>query len=111
RPEWRPLRWGLGVLLAVQVIGLNLWAWHQRTQLEDKRESAFAIVKSAFPRVNPLDVQRAPMLVMQREADAAKLAAGQPGDADFEPMLQAAALAWPSDQAPAESIRYGNGSL
>jgi general secretion pathway protein L len=48
---------------------------------------------------------------MQREADAMRLAAGRPGENDFEPMLQAAAAAWPPGQPPVENVRYENGRL
>jgi general secretion pathway protein L len=111
RPEWRPVRYGAAALLAAQVIGLNLWAWHQRTAVDEKRQAAFNVVKTTFPRANPMAVQLDPMAAMQRETDALKLAAGRPGDTDFEPMLQAAALAWPAGQAPTDNLRYENGRL
>lgn len=110
-PGWRPVRWGLIGLLAAHVLGLNLWAWHQRAAVEDRREAVFKVVKSAFPKLSENEIRRAPLLVMQREADALRLAAGKPGETDFEPMLQAAALAWPADQPPVESLRYDNGRL
>lgn len=110
-PGWRPVRWGLIGLLAANVIGLNLWAWHQRAAVEDRREAVLKVVKSAFPKLSENEIRRAPLLVMQREADALRLAAGKPGETDFEPMLQAAALAWPAGQAPVENLRYENGRL
>lgn len=110
-PGWRPVRWGLVGLLAANVVGLNLWAWHQRAAVEDRREAVLKVVKSVFPKLNENEIRRAPLLVMQREADALRLAAGKPGETDFEPMLQAAALAWPADQPPVENLRYENGRL
>ncbi|HEX6706325.1 MAG TPA: type II secretion system protein GspL [Albitalea sp.] len=110
-PEWRPVRWGLAGLVAAHVIGLNLWALHQRAAIDGKRDAVLAVVKSAFPRLSENEIKRAPLLVMQREADALRLAAGKPGDTDFEPMLQAAAMAWPADQPPVENLRYENGRL
>ena len=110
-PGWRPVRWGLVGLLAANVVGLNLWALHQRAAVEDRREAVLKVVKSVFPTLNDHEIRRAPLLVMQREADALRLAAGKPGETDFEPMLQAAALAWPAGQAPVENLRYESGRL
>lgn len=111
RPEWRPVRYGAAALLVAQVLGLNLWAWQQRAAIADRKQSASALVRATFPRANPMLVQQDPLLAMQRETDALKLAAGRPGDTDFEPMLQAAAMAWPADQGPTDNIRYENGRL
>ena len=66
---------------------------------------------SGDARVPDNDIRRAPELVMQRETNALRLRAGKPGDTDFEPMLQAAATAWPADQPPVENIKYENGKL
>ncbi len=111
RPEWRPLRWGLALLVAADLIGLNLWALHQRAAVEGKRQAMFALVKNTFTRVSPNDIRRAPTLVMQRETDALRLKAGKPGETDFEPMLQAAAAAWPAQMPPVDSIKYEPGKL
>jgi general secretion pathway protein L len=48
---------------------------------------------------------------MQRESQALRTLAGKPGDADLEPMLQAAASAWPADRPPVENLRYESGKL
>ncbi len=109
--EWRPVRIGLAALVAAHVVGLNLWALHLRGAVDERRAAAESVVKATFPRVNENDIKRAMRLVMQREVDALRLAAGKPAEADFEPMLQAAALAWPSDQPPADSLRYEPGKL
>jgi general secretion pathway protein L len=109
--EWRPVRLGLVGLIAAQVIGLNLWALHQRSAIDSKRDAVLATVKASFPKLSENEIKRAPLLVMQREADALRLAAGKPGDTDFEPLLQAAAMAWPQDQPPVENMRYENGRL
>lgn len=109
--EWRPARIGLGALVVAHILGLNLWALHLRGAIDERRAAAESVVKTTFPRVNDNDVKRAMRLVMQREVDALRLAAGKPAETDFEPMLQAAALAWPSDQPPADSLRYEPGKL
>jgi general secretion pathway protein L len=50
-------------------------------------------------------------LQMQRETDTLRAAAGRPGDADLEPMLQAAAAAWPGDRPPVDGLNYEPGKL
>ena len=48
---------------------------------------------------------------MQRETDTLRAAAGKPGDTDLEPMLQAAASAWPGDRPPVDGLNYEPGKL
>ena len=59
-PAWRPVRIGLVSLVVAQIVGLNLWAWHQRSAIETRRESLKALVKASFPRVSDQDIQRDP---------------------------------------------------
>ena len=110
-PEWRPVRFGLGALVVAQIVGLNLWAWHQRDAIETKRSAMQSLVKAAYPNANPQDIQRDADAVMQREAQALRTLAGKPGETDLEPMLQAAASAWPADRPPVESLRFEPGRL
>ncbi len=110
-PSWRPVRYGLIGLVAANIVGLNLWALHQRAAIEARREAVLGVVKTAFPKLSENEIRRAPLLVMQREADAMRLASGRPGDTDFEPLLQAAAMAWPAGQPPVDNLRYENGRL
>jgi len=109
--EWRPVRLGLIALLIAQVLGLNLWAWHQRDAIAAKQSAMQSLVKTAFPNVNAQDVQRDADAVMQRETQALRTLAGKPGDADLETMLQAAASAWPADRPPVDSVRFEPGKL
>ncbi|MEP6679573.1 MAG: GspL/Epsl periplasmic domain-containing protein [Betaproteobacteria bacterium] len=94
-----------------QIIGLNLWAWHQRQAVEGKQIAMQSLVKQTFPNVNPQDVLRDPDAVMRRETQALRTLAGKPGDADLESMLQAAASAWPEDKPAVESLRFEPGRL
>jgi general secretion pathway protein L len=110
-PAWRPVRAGVYALIVVQIVGLNFWAWQQKTQLERKRASIASLVKSTFPGVSEFDIARDANAVVQREANALRAAAGKPGDADLEPLLQAAASAWPADRPPAENLRFEAGKL
>lgn len=104
---WRPARWGLAGLFAVQVLGLNLAAWQQRSELQAKRSAMEGLLRSAHPQVRA--VLDAPVQ-MQRETDALRVAAGRPGEGDFEAALQAAASAWPPQQ-PVQTLAYEGGRL
>ena len=107
-PAWKPMRYGLVALVAVQIVGLNLWASHQRSTAEGKRLAMVRVLQTAHPQVRA--VLDAP-LQMQRETDTLRAAAGKPGDTDLEPMLQAAASAWPGDRPPVDNLRYEPGKL
>jgi general secretion pathway protein L len=110
-PEWRPVRLGLVVLVLAQIFGLNLWAWHQRAAIESRQTAMQNLVKTAYPNANPQDIQRNADAVMQREAQSLRTLAGKPGDTDLEPMLQAAASAWPADRPAVETLRFEPGKL
>ena len=110
-PAWRPVRVGLACLVAAQIVGLNVWAWHQKSAVESRRAAIQALVKKTFPRVGEADIQRDPAAVMLRETQALRTLAGKAGDGDLEPMLQAAAAAWPGERPPVENLRYERGKL
>jgi general secretion pathway protein L len=110
-PEWRTVRYGLGAFVLAQIVGLNLWAWHQRSNIESKQLAMQSLVKAIYPNVNPQDIQRDADAVMQRETQALRTSAGKPGETDLEPMLQAAASAWPTDRAAVENLRFEPGKL
>ncbi len=106
--DWRPVRWGLAGLVAVQLIGLNVHAWQQRQAAAAKRDAMTALLRSAHPGVRA--VLDAP-LQMERETDRLRAAAGRPGDADFEALLAGAAAAWPDAQGPVPTLRFEPGRL
>jgi general secretion pathway protein L len=63
-PQWRPTRWGLIALVAVQIVGLNALAWRQRSLLDAQRASLQTMLQQSFPDVKlvidaPLQMQRA----------------------------------------------------
>ena len=76
-----------------------------------KRGKNQALVKKTFPRVADGDVQRDPAAVMLRETQSLRTLAGKAGDSDLEPMLQAAAAAWPGERPPVETVRFEGGRL
>lgn len=107
-PGWKPVRYGLITFVVLQLVGLNLWASHQRSTLEGKRTAMVKLLQASHPHVRA--VLDAP-LQMQRETDTLRAAAGKPGETDLEPMLQAAASAWPGDRPPVDSLRFEAGKL
>ncbi len=106
-PQWRPARVGLLALVAVQLLGLNLWAWHQKQQVKDKRAELVRILKQAHPQVQV--VLDAPVQ-MQRETESLRAAAGATGDNDLEALMGVVAMAWPP-QRPTASLQYDGTSL
>jgi len=109
-PAWRPVRAGAIAVVAAQLLGLNLWAWYQTRAIDDRRATLQSLVKQNFPRVSDVDIQRNAAAVMQREMQALRTIAGKPGDGDLEPLLQAAAAAWPRER-PVQGLRYESGKL
>lgn len=107
-PAWRPVRLGLAALVVVQLVGLNLWAWQLRSQLSDKRAEMVSVLQTSFPQVRA--VLDAP-LQMQREVQLLRGQAGKPGEADLEPLLLAAAAAWPAGRPPVDNLRFEPGQL
>jgi general secretion pathway protein L len=105
---WRPVRWGLAALLVLQVIGLNLWSWHQERQIVAKRGAMVALLRDAHPQVRAVLDAPAQMV---RETDLLRAAAGKTGDNDLETLLGAAAAAWPAGQAPLQTLKFDNGRL
>ena len=105
---WRPVRWGLVALVALQVVCLNLWAWHQQRQVDGRRDAMVQLLRTAHPQVRA--VLDAPVQ-MQRETDALRSAAGRAGDSDLETALGAIAAVWPEGQPPLNNLRFDNGKL
>jgi general secretion pathway protein L len=105
---WRPVRYGLVALVGLQVVGLNLWAWHQQRQIDAKRSAMVQLLRTTHPQIRA--VLDAPVQ-MQRETDTLRTAAGKSGDSDLETMLGVAAAAWPDGQPPLASLKFDNGKL
>ncbi len=107
-PGWRPVRWGLAALVAVQLVGLNAHAWQQRQQIAARKAEMDTLLRQAHPGVRA--VLDAP-LQMQRETELLRGRAGRAGPGDFEALLAAAAAAWPDGTAPSMSLRFEPGRL
>jgi general secretion pathway protein L len=107
-PAWAPARWGVAALLVLQLLGLNIMAWQQRSALDAKRAAMDTLLRSSHPQVRA--VLDAP-LQMQRETALLRLAAGVPGEDDLEPLLAAGAAAWPEGAPPPPQLRFEPGRL
>jgi general secretion pathway protein L len=106
-PQWRPARWGAALLIAINLVGLNAWAWRERSALDGKREAMHRTLTETFPHVKL--VVDAPMQ-MEREVAALRQAAGTVSGRDLEAMLSALASALPPQHAIG-ALDYVNGEL
>lgn len=106
-PQWRPARWGALLLVAVNLLGLNAWAWKERSALEAKRAAIRNALTTTFPNVK---VVVDPRVQMEREVVALRQATGVPSGRDFESLLAALAMALPPGKQPA-GLEYANGEL
>jgi general secretion pathway protein L len=106
-PAYLAVRWGILVLVAVQVLGLNALAWQESRALNAQQASLHNILKTTFPSVT--FVIDAP-LQMQREVDALRQKSGAASSTDLEPLLAALAGVLPAGQTP-QQIHYANQAL
>jgi general secretion pathway protein L len=106
-PAWKPVRWGVVALIALQVLGLNALAWRERSALNTQQDALQNILKTTFPSITL--VIDAP-LQMQREVDALKQKSGSTSSTDLEPLLAALAGVLPAGQTP-QQIHFANHAL
>jgi general secretion pathway protein L len=106
-PLWRPARWGVGLLLLANVVGLNLWAWQTQRDLTARRAQINSLLTATFPQVKV--VVDAPVQ-MQRELAALRQATGAASPRDLEPMLTAVARGLPPKTVPA-GVDFSVGEL
>jgi general secretion pathway protein L len=102
-PAWRPVRWGLAALVAVQLIGINAAAWQERRALKAKQVAVSQVLTSTFPHVTL--VLDAPVQ-MQRELANIRQSSGQLSTLDMEAMLSAIARAGAEEPVTLRSIQY-----
>lgn len=106
-PQWRPARWGAVLLVVLNLVGLNAWAWRERSVLDTKREAMRRSLTETFPNVKV--VVDAPVQ-MEREVAALRQATGGTSGRDLEAMLAALAASLPP-QRVAAGLDYANGEL
>ena len=106
-PQWRPARWGALLLVGVNLLGLNAWAWKERSALETKRAAVQRILTTTFPQVK---VVVDPPLQMEKEVALLRQAVGATSGRDLEAMLGVLAGVVPPMQ-PLAALDYSGGEL
>jgi general secretion pathway protein L len=104
---WRPARWAAVVLVAVNLLGLNAWAWKERSSLDDQRDAVQQVLRDTFPQVRV--IVDAP-LQMEREVAALRQQTGVASARDLDALLAALASALPAGRTPG-TLEYGGGQL
>jgi general secretion pathway protein L len=107
-PAWRPARWGLAALVAVQLMGLNAAAWSERSALQAKQVALRSTLLTTFPQVSL--VLDAPVQ-MQRELGRLQQASGALSARDLETLLTALAQVAPTHLPPPSVLVYADGEL
>ena len=95
-PQWRPARWGVIALVAVNLLALNAWAWRERSALDDKRETVRRTLTETFPQVKV--VVDAPVQ-MEREVAVLRQQTGATSARDLEAMLGALSAVLPPQRS------------
>jgi general secretion pathway protein L len=106
-PRWRPARWAIVVLIAVQLLALNAWAWRERNSLAAKREASRTLLTQTFPNVRAVVD---PPQQMEREVAALRQVTGGVSARDLEAMLSAIATAVPPGRS-ATGLEYNGAEL
>ena len=104
--QWRPLRWGFGLFMVANLLGLNVWAWQQSSHLSATRAEIQGALTQTFPSVKV--VVDAP-LQMQREVNLLRQGSGALSSSDLEIMLAALAGAAPASRIT--SLEFSAGEL
>lgn len=104
-PQWRAARWAAVLLVVLNLSGLNVWAWSERSALDAKRSGIRNALTQTFPNVTPV----APLVQMEKEVALLRVATGASSGRDLEAMLAALAEAAP-DQTVA-GLEYTGGVL
>ncbi|MEN9475669.1 MAG: hypothetical protein RIS48_2391, partial [Pseudomonadota bacterium] len=103
-PAWRPVRWSLGALLGLQLLGLNLLAWQEQAAERAQKAELQTLLTQTFPQVKlVLDAPRQ----MQAELERLRQQQGELGGGDFESLL--AALGAGGQPVSWQKIEFGSG--
>lgn len=107
-PAWRPARWGLWLLLAAQLVGINAWAWKTRSDWQAQQNSWAQILRETFPQTSL--VVDAP-LQMAQQVERLRQSSGQLGAGDLETMLAALGQALPPGLTAPRQWTYQTGQM
>ena len=106
-PDWRAVRWGLGLIVGANIIGLNAWAWRDQALLQDQQVRQQRMLTDTFPHVR---VVIDPALQMQREVETLRQATGAPSPQDADMLLARLSEVLPP-QASVRQLNYSPGEL
>ena len=106
-PHWRAARWATLLLLVVNLVGLQAWAWKERSALSAKRVAIANTLTSTFPDVRV--VVDAPFQMARAVTDLQRQS-GVVTAADMEVILGRLQSAAPDLQVPA-AIEFIAGEL
>ena len=106
-PRWRAARWATVALVAVNLMGLQAWAWKERSALAAQRAAIQSTLTATFPEVRV--VVDAPVQMARALADLQRRN-GTASTADMETMLAQFQAAAPDTPAPS-AIEYIAGEL
>jgi general secretion pathway protein L len=106
-PRWRAARLALLALLAINLVGLNAWAWKEKSQIDAQRQAIRAVLTGTFPNVRV--VVDAPVQ-MAKEVAALAHASGLPSERDLDRMSSVFMAAAPASKAPS-TIEFVAGEL
>lgn len=106
-PQWRWLRWGLAAFAALNIIGLNAWAWQAKQDLAAQRAQINTLFTTTFPQV-PVVVD-AP-LQMRQQLQRLQQASGSLTPASFDVLAAQVGSQLPATLQPSE-IRYDDARL
>lgn len=108
-PRWRAARWALPVLVAANLVGLNTWAWQEKTALAQRRAEIQAVLTQTFPQVKV--VVDAP-IQMAREVALLRQNAGATAHQDLENLLTAVGSGLsPTENFLLTRLDYAEGEL
>jgi general secretion pathway protein L len=106
-PQWRAARWGVLLLVAVNLVGLNAWAWRERSTLDRKREAIRQTLTQTFPQVK---VVLDPPVQMEKEVAALRQSTGSVSSRDLEAMLGALTTSLPAPRT-VSGLEFNAGEL
>ncbi|WPB57494.1 type II secretion system protein GspL [Xylophilus sp. GOD-11R] len=106
-PQWRAARWGAGLLVAAQVVGLNAWAWKEQRAVDTQEAQVRAVLTDTFPTVRV--VIDAPVQ-MQRELTRLRQSSGVASSSGVEAMLAATGSVLPPGRS-AQAFEFSGNEL
>ena len=95
-PQWRAARWSSVLILVIHLIGLNTWAWKERSIIDSKRTAIRNTLSDTFPETKV--VVDAP-LQMSRTVAQLQQAAGVASGQDLETLLGHLSALLPAEQS------------